>query len=176
MVCFTENHDEPRAALQFGKNTRAAMLLVLTMPGMRLLHQGQLEGYTRRIPVQLIRRFEEDVDNRIFSFYQRLAHVLHNPAITCGGFASLKMHGDPEVIGFTRFYGSNIAQTFTLVNLTDSPKEVHFSTDAFNEAESYEHIEVITTEPKHSPQFELWSGGISVRLRAHEGLLFIAKG
>jgi glycosidase len=176
MLCFTENHDEPRAALQFGKNARAAMLLVLTMPGMRLLHQGQLEGYTRRIPVQLIRRFEEDGDARISSFYQRLAHVLHNPALTCGGFRLLQMHGDPEVIGFTRFYGANIAQTFTLVNLTDSSKEVHFSTEAFDSAESYEHVEVITTEPKHSPQFELWTGGISVRLRAHEGLLFVAKG
>jgi glycosidase len=176
MVCFTENHDEPRAALQFGKNARAAMLLTLTMPGMRLLHQGQLEGYTRRIPVQLIRRFEEAGNPQIFNFYQRLAHVIHNPAITCGGFAPLHLNGDPEVIGFTRFYGTNIAQTFTLVNLTDSPKEVYFATDAFDHVESYEHVEVITTEPKHSPQFELWQGGISVRLRANEGLLFIAKG
>ncbi len=93
-----------------------------------------------------------------------------------GGFAPLKLNGDPEVVGFTRFYGANLAQTFTLVNLTDSPKEVHFSTDAFDGIETYEHVEVITTEPKRSPQFELWSGGVSVRLRANEGLLFIAKG
>ncbi|MFQ3599324.1 MAG: alpha-amylase family glycosyl hydrolase [Chloroherpetonaceae bacterium] len=173
MLCFIENHDEPRAVVQFGNNIRAALLLILTMPGMRLLHQGQLEGYTRRIPVQLIRRFEEAGDKRILNFYQRLAHVLHNPAITSGGFAPLKLNGDPEVIGFTRFYGANIAQTFTLINLTDSPKEVHFSTDAFNTIESYEHVEVITTEPRHSPQFDLWTGGISVRLRANEGLLFV---
>lgn len=175
MVCFTENHDEPRAALQFGKNARAAMLLTLTMPGMRLLHQGQLEGYTRRLPVQLIRRFPEDDDPRILLFYRGLAHVLHNPALASGGFALLPLSGDPEVIGFTRFYGTTIAQTFTFVNLTDSPKEVHLSTDAFNSVESYAHIEVITTDQKHSPQFDLWTGGISVRLRAHEGLLFIAK-
>lgn len=176
MLCFTENHDEPRAKVQFGKNTCAAMLLVLTMPGMRLLHQGQLEGYTRRVPVQLIRRLEEAGDPKISNFYQRLAHVLRNPAITSGGFALLKMSGDPEIIAFTRFYGANIAQTFTFLNLTDSPKEAHISTDAFNTIENYEHVEVITTEPKHSPQFDLWTGGISVRLRAHEGLLFIAKG
>lgn len=173
MLCFMENHDEPRAALQFGKNTRAVMLLILTMPGMRLLHQGQLEGYTRRIPVQLIRRLEETGDPQILRFYQRLAHVLHNPAITSGNFALLKLNGDPDIIGFTRFYGSNIAQTFTLLNLTDSPKEAHFSTNAFDSIENYEHVEVITTEPRHSPQFDLWPGGLSIRLRANEGLLFI---
>lgn len=176
MVCFSENHDEERAVVAFGANARAVMLLILTMPGMRLLHQGQLEGYSRRLPVQLLRRYDEAGDERIGQFYQRLSHALRNPAITCGNFELLNTWGDSDVIAFTRRCGAGIAQIFTLVNLNDAPKAVHFHANAFDDIESYEHVEVITTEPKHSPQFDLWNGGLSVRLRGNEGLLFIAKG
>ncbi|MCS6988481.1 MAG: alpha-amylase family glycosyl hydrolase [Chloroherpetonaceae bacterium] len=175
MVCFSENHDEERAVARFGENARAVMLLVLTMPGMRLVHQGQIEGYSRRLPVQLLRRYDEAGDERIAQFYQRLSHALQNPAITCGNFQLLNARGDQDVIAFARRCGDRIAQTFTLVNLSDFPKEIRFETDAFDDVESYEHVEVITTEPRHSPQFDLWNGGISVRLRAREGLLFVAK-
>ena len=46
MVRFIENHDEPRAAVTFpdGKG-RAAAVVILTLPGARLLHEGQFEGW-----------------------------------------------------------------------------------------------------------------------------------
>ncbi|MGH7343588.1 MAG: alpha-amylase family glycosyl hydrolase, partial [Candidatus Rokuibacteriota bacterium] len=47
-VRFLENHDEPRAAATFPPDThRAAAVLALLAPGLRLLHEGQLTG--RRI-------------------------------------------------------------------------------------------------------------------------------
>ena len=57
MVRFIENHDEPRAAAAFpdGKG-RAAAVAVLTLPGARLLHEGQFEGRKVRLPVFLARR------------------------------------------------------------------------------------------------------------------------
>ena len=42
---FIENHDEPRAATLFSaEQHRMAATLILSLPGMRLLHEGQLEG------------------------------------------------------------------------------------------------------------------------------------
>ena len=53
---FLENHDEPRvASILSPAEHRAAALLVLGLPGMRLLHEGQLAGARRKIPVQLAR-------------------------------------------------------------------------------------------------------------------------
>ncbi len=54
MVRFIENHDEPRAAATFpdGKG-RAAAVAILTLPGARLLHEGQFEGLKVRLPVFL---------------------------------------------------------------------------------------------------------------------------
>ena len=73
MVRFIENHDEPRAAAAFpdGK-ARAAAVAVLTLPGARLLHEGQFEGRTVRLPVFLARRPTEPLDQELAAFYQKL--------------------------------------------------------------------------------------------------------
>src|SRR4051812_17824616 len=60
---FIENHDEERAVTVFGRpRSCAAAVLALTLPGMRLLHEGQLAGRARRVPVQLGRRLDEVAD------------------------------------------------------------------------------------------------------------------
>ena len=73
MVRFIENHDEPRAAATFpaGKG-RAAAVAILTLPGARLLHEGQFEGRKVRLPVFLGRRPAEPVDQDLAAFYGRL--------------------------------------------------------------------------------------------------------
>jgi hypothetical protein len=73
MVRFIENHDEPRAAASFpaGKG-RAAAVAILTLPGARLLHEGQLAGARVRLPVFLARRPAEPVDGDLVAFYDSL--------------------------------------------------------------------------------------------------------
>jgi glycosidase len=73
LVRFLENHDEPRAAASFSaEKARAAAVLVLTLPGAKLLHEGQFEGRTVRLPVFLSRRPDEAPDQDLQAFYQRL--------------------------------------------------------------------------------------------------------
>lgn len=73
LVRFIENHDEPRAAATFpdGKGCAAA-LAILTLPGAKLLHEGQIEGLKVRLPVFLARRMEEPINNGLVAFYSRL--------------------------------------------------------------------------------------------------------
>ena len=57
MVRFIENHDEPRAAAAFpDEKGRAAAIVILTLTGTKLLHEGQFEGRKVRLPVFLSRR------------------------------------------------------------------------------------------------------------------------
>jgi hypothetical protein len=73
MLRFIENHDEPRAAATFGKGKdRAAAVAILTLPGARLLHEGQFEGRNVRLPVFLSRRPTEPVDQSLALFYEKL--------------------------------------------------------------------------------------------------------
>ncbi len=72
-VHFIENHDEPRIAGRVSLDEhRAATLLVLALPGMRLLHDGQLAGARSQVPVQLARRPPEQPDPGVQALYEQL--------------------------------------------------------------------------------------------------------
>lgn len=80
-VHFIENHDEPRACAVFGRERSLAAAVVLaTVPGLRLFHDGQFEGRRIRLPIQLVREPEEATDSEIMRFYNRLLAVCNTPA------------------------------------------------------------------------------------------------
>jgi hypothetical protein len=72
LLRFIENHDEPRAAPTFGPRARAAAVVMSTIPGARLYHDGQFDGYRMHIPVFLARGPVEAPDPRLRQFYSRL--------------------------------------------------------------------------------------------------------
>jgi hypothetical protein len=74
---FVENHDEDRAAEAFGvAGSLAAAAVALCAPGMKLVHQGQLEGCRVRVPVQLARRPQEPPEEQVQRFYRELLPAL----------------------------------------------------------------------------------------------------
>ncbi|MBK9137822.1 MAG: alpha-amylase [Verrucomicrobia bacterium] len=82
---FLENHDEQRAAQVWPARThQAAALLLLGLPGARLLHEGQLEGLRRRVPVQLKRRPTDPGDPQITEMYSRLLEAVQRSAVGRG--------------------------------------------------------------------------------------------
>src|SRR5438552_10357811 len=82
---FLENHDEPRiASILSLPEHRAAVLLTLGLPGLRLVHDGQLTGARIKIPVQLARRPIEPAQPEIVAFYQQLLTSLISSAVGRG--------------------------------------------------------------------------------------------
>jgi hypothetical protein len=93
---FLENHDEPRAATAFGVPDGFGPALVTSLaPGLRLIHEGQLEGRRIKLPVQLGRRPEEPDDETVRAFYARVLAVLRDPTLHHGRFVPL----DPRSAG-----------------------------------------------------------------------------
>jgi hypothetical protein len=85
MARFLENHDEPRAAATFSPEVHeAAAVITFLSPGLRFLHQGQLEGRTTRISPHLVRGPEEPVNERLERFYGRLLAVLRHAVVRSG--------------------------------------------------------------------------------------------
>jgi hypothetical protein len=72
LLRFIENHDEPRAAPTFGPRARAAAVVMSTIPGARLYHDGQFDGYRTHIPVFLARGPVEARDEELRAFYEAL--------------------------------------------------------------------------------------------------------
>ena len=88
-VHFVENHDEDRAPEAFGDRARAAAVCALTIPGMRLVFDGQRRGRRRRLPVQLVREPDEQVDHDLERFYGRLLLALDHPVFHQGSWRLL---------------------------------------------------------------------------------------
>jgi glycosidase len=82
---FLENHDEPRiASILSPAEHRATALLILGLPGVRFLHDGQLSGARLKIPVQLARRAVEPNQAEIEKLYEQLLTTLPGTAVGQG--------------------------------------------------------------------------------------------
>jgi glycosidase len=87
---FLENHDEPRAAGTFDPaKHKAAAVLTFLCPGLRFIHQGQMEGWKKRIPVHLNRGPEEPVDPDVRNFYETLLQCIRRPESKKGQWSLL---------------------------------------------------------------------------------------
>ena len=164
------------ATATLGDNNKAASLLTLTVPGAHLMHEGQIAGFYRKWSLYLLRRSEEKPDLDVEVFYKRLIEVIGNPAITRGDFRLLDLKGDGSeiVIAFKRCCGEE-GRIICAVNLSNGGGEISFETDAFAQVKDYQEMRIISTERGCSPQIDLSPGSVTLRLRAHEGLLIVVK-
>jgi len=88
---FLENHDERRiASVLSAAEHRAAALVILGLPGMRFLHEGQLTGACRRLPVQLTRRCVEPPLPEVAQIYDQLLAAIQLTSIGRGRAELLK--------------------------------------------------------------------------------------
>ncbi len=77
LVRFIENHDEERAVNIFGKEaSKAAAIIILTLPGARLIFEGQTHGHQVKLPVQLKRIPTEEEDIELIEFYNKLLQII----------------------------------------------------------------------------------------------------
>ena len=103
---FLENHDEPRAAVEFPlPQHRAAAIIAFLSPGLRFFHQGQFEGARVRVPAHLCRGPVEPRDQDVSAFYTRLLSALLKTRILRDGAWSIiepqpAWHGNWSSEGF----------------------------------------------------------------------------
>lgn len=97
LLRFIENHDEPRAAVTFSlPRQRAAALITATLPGIKLLYEGQFEGRKIRPPVFLGRRPSEPVDENLLGFYEKLLEAVDRPVFREGQWKLCQTTGWPD--------------------------------------------------------------------------------
>ncbi len=129
---FLENHDEPRIASRLSLDEhRAAALLVMGLPGMRLPNEGQLSGATLRASVHLRRRPAETPQPEISALYELLFKTLPGTAIGRGKAELLKpiaaWNGNPTSENFIIIQWQSISTEFDLVvvNLAPHPSQCY---------------------------------------------------
>jgi hypothetical protein len=88
---FLENHDEPRAAATFAPGVHEAAAVVgLLLPGLRLIHDGQVTGRRLRASNHLRRRTPEPIDRELEAFYHRLLACMQRPEVRDGHWELLR--------------------------------------------------------------------------------------
>ncbi len=113
---FLENHDEPRVAAKLAlPEHRAAGLVILGLPGMRFLHDGQLTGARSKIPVQLSRRPLEAPQSEVQKMYDAMLTTLSATAVG---------RGRAEILSPREAWpGNPTAQDFIVVQWLAQPPE-----------------------------------------------------
>ena len=90
-VRFIENHDEERAIAKFGKErSMAAAVVISTLQGMSLYHDGQFEGKRKKLPVQLGREPVEREHKCLYDFYKKLLNITSDEVFKYGKWSLLK--------------------------------------------------------------------------------------
>ncbi|MGC8491290.1 MAG: alpha-amylase [Syntrophobacteraceae bacterium] len=97
LIRFLENHDEPRAAAVLSpRKERAAAVVIATLPGAKLFHEGQFEGRRVRIPVALSRRPPEELDSELQLFFYQLLTNIDSSCFHDGEWTLCDLAGWPD--------------------------------------------------------------------------------
>jgi glycosidase len=97
LVRFIENHDEPRAAAAFTpEKERVAALTMMTLPGAKLIYEGQIEGRRVRLSVFLSRRPDEPIDSDLQAFYHHLLATIKAAGLSKGEWHLCAHTGWPD--------------------------------------------------------------------------------
>ncbi len=128
LIRFIENHDEPRAAATFGPaQARAAAVVMSTLEGARLYHDGQFEGRRVRIPVFLRRGPDEAPDEELSAFYHRLVRAVAESDLRDGAWRLCESTGWPDNDSHRQLvswcWQSPRSRHLVVVNLGDAPAQ-----------------------------------------------------
>jgi hypothetical protein len=124
LIRFIENHDEPRAAATFGAGqARAAAVVISTLQGARLYHDGQLDGHRTRIPVFLDRGPSEPVDEDLRAFYGRLLAAVGESDLRDGDWRLCDVSGWPDNDSCRHLVAWCWPHELVVVNLSDQPAQ-----------------------------------------------------
>ncbi len=167
---FLENHDEPRAAEKIGLNHKAAALLLLTSPGMHLIHQDQIDGFKKQIPVQLLRQTTEVSDPKLADFYKKLFLLQEREVFQEGRIEWLKLNApnNSHCFGFHRFTAKESA--YILVNFSETGIPLEFSHPSLEHG-AMKKLTVLSTQNKNKTSIHYAEKVMKITLSAHEAIV-----
>ena len=177
---FLENHDEPRiAGILSTQEQRAAALVILGLPGMRFLHEGQLCGARVKIPVQLARRMSEPCQPAIKAIYEQWLTILPSTAVGSGQGSLLKPRAawpdNPTAQNFVLVQWQGQGPEFDLVavNLASHPSQCYADLTVPGLAgHPWSMQDLAGTEQYTRAGTELQNQGLYLDLPAHAAQLF----
>ena len=133
LLRFIENHDERRVREAFGDwKSRVAATIILTLPGARLIHEGQMRGYKTKTPVQLGRRTAEHENPGIKLYYEKLFEIIPDSDLMSGkwGLCEIRSVGNNSFKNLIAYqWWTSEKRQLTVVNFSPRPAQGHIIID-----------------------------------------------
>lgn len=182
-VRFIENHDEPRAVVEFGREkSRAAAVVAMTVPGARFVQDGQIEGKKVRVPVQMGKEPEEAADTEIRAFYKILLQYASQKTLHDGQWRLLEVTPESEN---DQTYLNLMAWTWqdeknfrlVVVNYSSSPSQgrLKISEDWLGSRGTAQLLDKITGTIYQNDLDPMTQEGLWIQLKPWKAHLFEAK-
>ena len=180
LVRFIENHDETRAATAFGvERSRPAAVMVCTLPGATLLHDGQFSARKVKLPMQIGRAPDETPDEALIAFYRRLLTEMRSPIYQHGNWRLFEVtpgHHDGSHHNLIAYGWHGEGDDFRLivVNASDWRSRGHISLWAWSliDSDSWVLHDVIDDSRYTRPGHSLHSPGLYVDLAPYQSHVF----
>lgn len=138
-LLFIENHDEQRSAYIFPiEKLKAVATLIYTLPSMKLIHDGQLEGKKFHHAIQLKRLHKEDTNAELKNFYNRLFDSIKKSSIINGYFKFLQplpaWEGNPAYYNFVTFFyeDENLKKDLVVINLSPYQSQCRVKIESYD--------------------------------------------
>lgn len=179
LLRFIENHDELRAVENFGEDkSKAAAIIALTLPGARLINEGQIQGHKIKLPVQLGRRPIETDNIILLDFYQVLLKSIPGREFENGSWALCEIESInsdnssfSHIISYIWWYDKNYR--LVVVNYSNSPSKAHIRIKPFHfEGIKWKFTDLLQQKSYTYSGEELFKYGLYIELNAWQGHIF----
>ncbi len=175
---FIENHDEQRAINVFGYGRSIAAAIIMgTIPGLSLYHQGQLEGEKIKLPIQLKRKQKESLDKNIQNDYERILKFTNQYTIQNGQWLLLET-STGNILAWEWFIPHSKKLAIVIVNYTAIQTQGNVFLHLEKEFKVNEYLELndILNEKIYNRKIEeLKQNGLFIDLQPYKSHLFNIK-
>lgn len=177
-VRFIENHDEERAASILGKEkSKAAAIVISTIPGMRFFYDGQFEGKRIKIPVQLGREPVENTLNGINIFYDKLFSIIKEDIFKKGNWELLEPLSSwvnnytyKNILAWA--WTHNSEKRIVVVNYSDLFSTCRLKLDTRGYEENFEITDILNDQSYIRSSEEVFHEGLYIELKPWQAHIF----
>ena len=175
---FLENHDEERAVVEFGKEkSKAAAIIISTIPGARFYNDGQFEGRKIKLPLQLGREPQETVNEDLQKFYKKLLTITSQRIFKSGDWKLLKVNPSWEnnlsfnnILAWELRFGSE--RRIVVVNYSSSTSTCRLMLDVVGYVEEFILLDLLNDVAYNRSAEEIYRLGLYVELKPYQSHIF----
>lgn len=180
-IRFIENHDEPRAAESFGvARSRPAAVMIHTLPGATLLHDGQFTGRQVKLPVQINRQPDENEYIALKEFYLRLLNEAQDDVYHSGDWqlfpcdaACDGCEGDYNIVAYG--WQHNDDYRLIVINLSDEWSQASVGLDTWSdylEQNDWRLLDVLHRTYREDSREDMLDDGLRVDLEPSQAVIY----